>query len=130
MKAVKKLVSMLSLGVLLGTAVSAAPFESYLETAKTGPGVPVPVSVVAPDAYGVESGSEAYLTFTVDEQGVPQEIEVKSATSDTLAANAVKAVAKWRFTPAMVEGKAVATKVALPVVVRDPLLAGTRVALK
>ena len=130
MKAVKKLVSMLSLGALFATAVMAGSMESsYLSTAKVGPGVPVPVSVVAPDAYGVGAGAKTYLTFTVDEQGMPQDIAVKSTNSDTLAANALKAVAQWRFTPVMVDGKAVATKVTLPIVARNAELGGSRFAM-
>lgn len=130
MKAIKKLVSMLSMGALISTAAMAGSMEaSYLSTAKAGPGVPVPVSVIAPDNEGVSHGARAYLTFTVDEQGVPQDIAVKSATSQTLAANAVKAVAQWRFKPVEVEGKAVATKVTLPVLARNPDLGGNRFAM-
>lgn len=130
MKAVKKLVSMLSLGALISTAAFAASVEdSYLATAKREAGVPVPVSVTAPDSYGVGAGSKAYLTFVVDEQGVPQNIAVKSTNSEALAANAVKAVASWRFEPVTVDGKAVATKVTLPIVAKNPEFGGSRFAM-
>ena len=130
MNAVQKLVSMLSLGALVSTAVLAASAEeSYLATVKVGPGVPIPVSVVAPDNTGVGHGSLAYLTFTVDEQGMPKDIVVKSTTSETLASHAVAAVAQWRFKPAIVDGQAVATKVQLPVVARNPNFEGSRFAV-
>ncbi len=116
MKAVSKFAVMLSLVALASVAASAMTDEqAYLESCHKVPGVPVPVSVVAPTVGSEYSGATVQLEFIVDAAGKPADISVKSAPDNTLATAVVQAVKQWRFAPAEKNGLAVATKVALPV---------------
>lgn len=129
MKAVKKLVVLLNVGALLAVAASASTLEqTYLETCNKEPGVPVPVTVVSPSVGSEYNGASVLLEFVVDAAGKPAEFSIKSATDDVLATAVVKAVKQWRFLPAEVDGKRVATKVALPVKIVDAAVAGERYA--
>ncbi len=129
MKAVKKLVVLLSVGALLAVAASAStPEQAYLDSCNKDPGVPVPITVVSP-AVGPEfHGGSVLLEFVVDAAGKPSEFSIKSATDDVLATAVLKAVKQWRFLPAEIDGKPVATKVALPVKIVDPVASGDRYA--
>lgn len=121
MNTVNKLVGMLSLSLLAtGAYADRSAEQAYLATARQDVGVPVPVHVVSPDGYGLRHGDLALLSFTIDAGGVPRDISVDSTTDPRLAARAVVAVAQWRFTPVVVEGQAVATKVRLPVRAVNP----------
>ncbi len=116
MKAVSKLVLVLSLGALLRAVAAATDAEqAYLDSCRKDPGVPVPVTVVAPTVGPEYNGASVQLEFLVDVDGKPASFSVKSATDDILAAAVLKAVKQWRFLPAEVDGKPVATRVALPV---------------
>ncbi|MDP3071178.1 MAG: TonB family protein [Opitutaceae bacterium] len=116
MKAVNKLVVLLSLGALLRTVAFATDAEqAYLDSCRKEPGVPVPVVVVSPTVGSEFTGGSVWLEFLVDAAGMPAAFSVKSATDDMLATAVVKAVKQWRFLPAQVDGKPVATKVSLPV---------------
>lgn len=127
MKAVKKLVVLLSVGVFAPLFAQSTPDEqAYLESCRKDPGVPVPVTVVAPSVGPEYNGGIVELEFLVNEAGKPAEFSIKSATDDVLAKVVVKAVKQWRFLPAEVDGKPVATKVALPVKITDPELTGDR----
>lgn len=120
MKAVRKLVVVLSLGALSGAAAHASDSEqAYLDSCRKEPGVPVPVVVVSPAVGPEHNGGSVWLEFLVAADGLPSEFSVKSATDDMLATAVVKAVKRWRFLPAEVDGKRVATKVSLPVKIVD-----------
>jgi protein TonB len=122
MKNINKLALLLSLGALLPVAASAKTLEqSYIDSCKKGPDVPVPVSVVSPDATGYDIGTTVKVEFVVDTTGRTSDISIKSATDRDFAAEVVDAVKEWRFTPALHNGTPVATKVVLPVrVVETP----------
>ncbi len=123
MKAVNKLVVLLSVGVLSSVgAFALTPEQAYLETCRKEPGVPVPVSVVSPAVGSEYNGASVELEFVVDAAGKPAAFSIKSATDDVLATAVLKAVKQWRFLPAEVDGKPVATKVALPVKIVEPAL--------
>ncbi|WP_414660910.1 energy transducer TonB [Horticoccus sp. 23ND18S-11] len=125
MKAVRKLVVLLTVGLLPIVAASAStPEATYLETCRKDPGVPVPVSVVSPTVGPEFNGGAVFLEFVVDAAGKPAEFSIKSTTDELLATAVVKAVKQWRFLPAEIDGKAVATKVALPVRIIDPVGTG------
>ena len=117
MKAVNKLVVLLSLGVLLPLAASAKSFEqAYLEASSKGPGVPVPVAVVSPSNVSPEyAGTQVELAFTVNSEGKPVNFSVVESPDSVIAKVIIDAVSQWRFTPAQKDGAAVATKVVLPV---------------
>ena len=116
-----------SKSVLLISLVALAPFASqaktleqaYIDSAKAGPGVPVPIAVVAPVVNEDEVGQAVKVEFVVDTKGMPSGFSVKSSTDDALAEAVVAAVKQWRFTPAVRNGAPVATKVVLPVSVVD-----------
>lgn len=127
MKAVNKLAVLFSLVALSTLSASAKTEEqAYLETCRKDPGVPVPVAVVSPSVSPEYAGVTVQLEFVVDVTGKPAEVSVKSETDSALAATVTEAVKQWRFTPAMANGVAVATKVALPIRIVDDSLAGTR----
>ena len=121
MKAVSKLVVLLSMGALPVVAAPAStPEQAYVESCRKDPGVPVPVTVVSPTVGPEFNGGSVQLEFVVGVDGKPAEISIKSATDDVLATAVVKAVKQWRFLPAESNGQPVATRVALPVKIVDP----------
>ena len=129
MKVVHKLVLLLSVGSLSAVAASVSDAErAYLESCRKAPGVPVPVAVVSP-AVGPEfNGTTVQLEFVVEASGIPSTFSIKSAPDDVLAKAVVEAVKRWRFLPAEADGKPIATKVALPVKIVDPVMSGGRYA--
>ena len=129
MKVARILVILLSVGLLRMVASAATPDEqAYLESCRKDPGVPVPVAVVSPTVGAEFHGGLVQLEFVVDANGKPAGFSIKSATDDVLAKVVVDAVKQWRFLPAEVDGKPVATKVALPVKIVDPEEASDRLA--
>ena len=129
MKVARILVILLSVGLFRLAAIAATSEEqSYLETCRKEPGVPVPVAVVSPTVGAEFHGGFVELEFVVDANGKPAGFSIKSATDDVLAKVVVDAVKQWRFLPAEIDGKAVATKVALPVKIVDPEETTNRVA--
>jgi protein TonB len=129
MKAVSKLVVLLSVGLLraIATPVSTAE-QAYLNSCRKDPGTPVPVTVVSPVVGPEYHGYSVQLEFMVNSDGKPSAFSIKSAPDELVARAVVEAVKQWRFLPAEADGKAVATKVALPVRIVDPLVAGGRYA--
>ena len=116
MKNTNKLALLLGLGALLPFAASAKSLEqSYIDSCRTCPGIPVPITVVSPDVGGYDVGKSVQVEFVVDTTGHTSDFTIKSATDRDLAAAVVDALKQWRFTPALQNGAPVATKVILPV---------------
>ncbi len=127
MKAVNKLAVLFSLVALSSVAAWAkTDGQTYLDTCRKGPDVPVPLAVVSPSVGPEYAGITVQLEFVVDVTGKPAGFTVKSETDSTLAAAVTDAVKQWRFAPAMCNGVAVATKVSLPIRIIDDSVAGTR----
>lgn len=127
MKAVKQLVLLLSAGALSSVVASAAtPEREYLDSCRKAPGVPVPVRVVTPLVGPEFIGAKVELQFVVDAQGRPAGISIVSSPDRELGLQVVDAVKQWRFQPAEVDGKPVATKVALPVNIIEQTVQGPR----
>ena len=127
MKAVKKLAVLFSLVALSSVAAWAkTDGQTYLDTCRKGPDVPIPLAVVSPSVGPEYAGITVQLEFVVDVTGKPAGFTVKSETDSTLAAAVTDAVKQWRFAPAMNNGVAVATKVSLPIRIIDDSVAGTR----
>ncbi len=127
MKAVNKLAVLFSLVALSSVAAWAKTEEqTYLDTCRKGPDVPVPLAVVRPSVGPEYAGTTVQLEFVVDATGKPAGFTVKSETDSLLAAAVTDAVKQWRFAPAMNNGMAVATKVSLPIRIIDDSVAGTR----
>jgi len=115
----------LSLGLLAAPLALMAwsPEKAYVEsyhnhTAET----PVPTSVIMPEVSPRFVGKQVVLEFVVDAAGKPTSITSTTPGADAeLVASVTDAVSQWRFAPALVDGKPVARKVALPVnIVADP----------
>ncbi len=122
MKAVSKLAVLISLGAFVPFVSAKSDEQAYLESCRQGPGIPVPIAVVTPSVGAVYNGATVKLEFVVDATGKPAEFAVKDTPDEALALAVVEAVKQWRFKPAQADGKPVATKVALPVKIVDPLL--------
>ncbi len=116
MKNVSKLAAIVSLGALLPLGSFARTVEqSYVESFKgASADMPVPLEVVSPISAAGSKGM-VELTFTVDAQGKPTEIAVKSITGSVPTDGVKDAVSQWKFAPAKRNGEPVARKVLLPV---------------
>lgn len=120
-----KLAILLGLGMSLVSLASAESMEqAYLDTCQKAPGVPLPVSVVAPRVAESSIGQKVEVEFTVTTSGKPQGISVVSATDAYLADDVVAAVKQWQFAPATRNGVPVETKVILPVRVVPSMVNG------
>jgi TonB family protein len=123
----------LSLGLLLAPlALKAADAteKAYVESYRNRAGGPIPTSVITPEVSSRFAGRQVVLEFVVDATGSPTDI--RSATPGAhaeLIASVSDAVARWKFSPALVDGKPVARKVALPVKIVANGYDGTRYAL-
>ena len=116
MKNINKLALLLGMGALLPFAASANSLEqSYIDSCRKGPGIPVPIDVVQPDVRGFDVGQAVQVEFVVDTTGHTSGFTIKSATDRELAAVVLDAVKLWRFAPAQLNGVPVAAKVVLPV---------------
>lgn len=109
----------LSLGLLLAPlALKAADAteKAYVESYRNRAGGPIPTAVVTPAVSPRFAGTQVVLEFVVDATGKPTEIKSVTPGANTELVSAVAdAVARWKFSPALVDGKPVARKVALPV---------------
>ncbi len=82
-----------------------------------------------PDVSYRFAGKQVVLEFVVDATGKPTEIKAVTPGVDTELVNTVaEAVARWKFSPALVDGKPVARKVALPVNIVANIDSATRYA--
>lgn len=80
---------------------------------------PYPVKVVSPTNLPrsfVKSTVEVVLTL--DEQGVPTNVQTVGRVDRSVAAKLVAAVSQWRFAPKYVDGKPVAGQFVLPIELR------------
>lgn len=130
MKAVSKLVILLTLGMLSTIAARAANAseQAYIETCRKDPEVPVPYAVVSPSVGAEYEGAVVQLEFVVGEDGKPAEFAIKGAPDDVLATKVVEAVKQWRFLPAEIDGKPIAKRCALPVKIVGDSVPGDRYA--
>ncbi len=109
----------LSLGLLVAplALVAADPTErAYVESYRNRADGPVPTTVIAPDVSARFAGRQVVLEFVVDATGKPTDIKsVTPGAHAELVSSVAAAVAQWKFSPALVDGKPVPRKVALPV---------------
>jgi len=108
----------LSLGLLAAPLALLAwsPEKAYVESYRNRTDTtPVPTSVIMPEVSARFAGSQVVLEFVVDPAGKPTSITSVTPGADAeLVASVTEAVSQWKFTPAHVDGKPVACKVALP----------------
>jgi len=122
----------LSLGLLLAplALVAKSPESAYVESYHGRSDIPVPVSVVTPEVDARFAGQKVELEFVVDPTGKPTLLASATPGADAeLMAAVVSAVEKWKFAPALADGKPVARKVVLPVKIVDRFDNATRFAL-
>lgn len=108
----------LSLGLLAAPLALMAwsPEKAYVESYRSRADTPVPISVIMPDVSAKFAGLQVVLEFVVDSAGKPTLITSVTPGADAeLVAAVTAAVSNWKFAPALVDGKPVARKVALPV---------------
>ena len=114
----------LSLGLLAAPLALMAwsPEKAYVESYRNRTGTPVPTSVIMPEVSARFAGAQVVLEFVVDPAGKPTSITSVTPGADAeLVAQVTSAVSQWKFSPALVDGKPVARKVALPVnIVANP----------
>lgn len=129
MKTVSKLI--LITGLLAAPlALSAKSLETaYVESFRGRTDMPVPTKVVSPTFVSSDyTGTSVTLAFTVDETGTPRDITVPEATPADLAKSLTAALAKWKFEPLVKDGKAIKSKVVLPMLIVDELNSATKLA--
>jgi TonB family protein len=101
-----------------------APGQKVLVT--TGGGISAPKVVFSPDPEYSEEARKAklqgvcVLSIIVDPQGKPEDIKVARSLGMGLDEKAIEAVKRWKFKPAMKDGKPVAVAVNIQMVFRLP----------
>ncbi|MES1168986.1 MAG: energy transducer TonB [Oleiharenicola lentus] len=123
----------LSLGLLAAplALVAWSPEKAYVESYRSRTDTPVPTSVIMPEVSAKFAGKQVVLEFVVDTAGKPTSItSVTSGADAELVAEVTSAVSQWKFSPALVDGKPVARKVALPVNIVASFDTATRFASK
>jgi TonB family protein len=101
---------------IAASAATAKSYEErYVESFSARTDMPVPVKAITPDVPSVESSVEVEVKFVVDTAGVPRDISVADTGDASLEASLAEAVSKWRFRPLLKDGKAITSKVILPV---------------
>ena len=108
-----------------------SPESAYVESYRGRTGIPVPLSVVMPELEAKYTGQSVVFEFVVDATGKPVQIAPASPSTDAeLVASVTAAITQWRFAPALVDGRPVARKVALPVNIVGQFDNATRFAVK
>lgn len=108
----------LSLGLLAApiALMAISPEKAYVESYRSRSITPVPTSVIMPEVSSKFAGTQVTLEFVVDAAGKPTSITSTTPGADAeLVAAVANAVAQWKFSPVLVDGKPVSRKVALPV---------------
>jgi len=100
-----------------------APQEAAVEV---GPGITPPLAVFMPDPdypESVRTGKHkiqgaCVLGITVDKEGLVRNVHVTRSLDKRLDQNAIDAVKRWKFKPAMKDGKPVAVLTSVEVAFR------------
>lgn len=116
MKHSLKLISttLLTAALLTSTAL-ALPNPESAKPAHENWTAPSPSEVVAPAFASRFEGDILRVRISIDELGKPSEVTVLNRTDRDLKKSIVEAVEQWRFTPATRDGKAVKSRVVLPI---------------
>ena len=105
--------------VLAAALVSSFVASSAFALTATAPDkvvfeAPVPSKVSAVEIPLRHEGETVTLSMTVDANGKPRNVRVLSESDQAQYKRLLAAVSKWEFTPARKNGKAVSTRVELP----------------
>lgn len=104
------------LGGLLSTTAFATTIDSHNKLiASTHLVAPVPTQIVHPvDLPRSYQGATVTLSLTIDASGLPHNIKIVSRGDGAVSKNLIAAVSQWKFTPGLLNGVPVTTKVTLP----------------
>jgi len=79
---------------------------------------PVPIERVAPvypaDLKRDRIQGAVSLVFIIDESGIPTRISVEKSSDSRFSQTAIQAVKQWKFQPGFIDGRAVKTRIRLP----------------
>ncbi|WP_158277367.1 energy transducer TonB [Opitutus sp. ER46] len=76
---------------------------------------PVPVKIVNPsDLPPTFKKASLEVVLTVDENGVPHDVRAIGLVDEKVEERVVTAVSQWRFTPSYLNGRAIPSRVVLP----------------
>jgi hypothetical protein len=115
-----KIVKILVIGLLTAVAAYASTGEeAYIKLASKSETVPTVVKVVSPIVDSEFANTKLTFEFVVNSSGLVESLKTDSKADPKLVAVLSEAIAQWRFTPAIRDGKAVSVKVVLPVYVTD-----------
>lgn len=105
----KLLLALILCGALLATSYGAPAAAAPANAA------PAPVKIVAPTQLPRSfENARVVLALTIDAQGVPHQIAPVGYLPEAVRKQLVSAVSQWRFAPKYQDGRAVATRVVLP----------------
>jgi TonB family protein len=118
-----KIKSILASAALLGVLASSASAITTLDPVKAAQPVkfdaPAPITVVQPIQMPYfHKSPEVTVRMTIDENGQPHNVRVAGTRDQSSYKNLVAAVSQWKFTPGRKDGKAVATRVELPLQIK------------
>jgi periplasmic protein TonB len=95
----------------------AMPAQQQGSAVTVGSGISAPVPIKSPDPNYSSKAQKAKLegvvvvSIVVDTDGLPKNIKITRSLGMGLDEEAIKAVKKWRFKPAIKDGKPVAVQV-------------------
>ncbi len=118
-----KLKSIIAIAALLGVFASSASALTTVAPAKAAEPVkfeaPSLSKFIAPVMLPTRhEGSMVNLSMTVDANGKPTHVRVKGASDQDAYKHLIATVSQWEFAPARKNGKAVSSKVELPLEVK------------
>lgn len=100
--------------LLAGAAGMSTGFASPY-AARAASQKPVPIKIVHPTGIPREyENATVELTMTIDESGVPHNVEPSGRLPAQVSERLCSAVTQWRFSPCYVDGRATRTRVLLP----------------
>ncbi len=121
-----KMKSVILSAAVLGGLLSASSFANVNPVLNPAPAVekieaPVPVKIIQPVALpSRHKGSTVTLTMTIDEAGKPHHVRVMSESDQASYKSLVATVSRWQFIPGRRNGRAVPTRIELPLEVVEP----------
>jgi protein TonB len=79
---------------------------------------PAPLEVAPVQLPSSHHRSDVTLRMTIDENGQPSNVRVAGTSDQTSYKRLVSAVSQWKFTPGRKNGRAVSTRVELPLEIK------------
>jgi len=121
-----KMKSVILSAAVLGGLLSVSSFANVIPALNPAPAAekieaPVPARIIQPIALPQRYlGSTVTLTMTIDAAGKPHHVRVMSQSDQAAYKSLVATVSQWKFTPGRRNGRAVPTRIELPLEVMEP----------